>query len=98
MNPPPRKTSTQLLQLIGVNLHPEKGLCYIEAILKHGHVTALATVAQVRRAADAIVVACAIGVTSQGGIATGIGKYHHPSNPGSAGAGAGLFFFLPNRL
>ena len=52
----------------------DRGLCYIQAVLIGGHTTARATLNLLRRAAASLVVQCATGAVSEGGIATTIGK------------------------
>ena len=52
----------------------DRGSCYFQAVLIGDHKTAEATLNMLRRAAAALVVQCATGGTSQGGIATQIGK------------------------
>lgn len=52
----------------------DRGLCYIQTVLVEGHTTARATLNSLRQAATSLVVQCATGVVSQGGIATNIGK------------------------
>ena len=51
-----------------------RGLCYVQPVLIGGHRTAKASINMMRRAAANIIVRCATDTTSQGGIATNIGK------------------------
>ena len=51
-----------------------RGLCYVQPVLIGDHRTAKASINMMRRAAANIIVRCATDTTSQGGIATNIGK------------------------
>ena len=51
-----------------------RGLCYVEPVLIGDHTSAKASLNMIRQAASALVLQCAVGITSQGGIATNIGK------------------------
>lgn len=67
----------------------DRGLCYFQAILVADATTARASIGMLRRAAQALVLQCAAGGESQGGIVTNIGgdnrlavilgKYHLPA-------------------
>lgn len=52
----------------------DRGLCYMQAVLVGDHITGKASLNMLRGAAGALVLQCAAGAVSQGGIATGIGK------------------------
>lgn len=52
----------------------DRGLCYIQAVLIGDHTTAKASLNMLRRAASSLLLQCVTSVTSQGGIATNIGK------------------------
>ena len=52
----------------------DRGLCYVQPVLIGDHKTAKASINMMRRAAAAIIVRCATDTSSQGGIATNIGK------------------------
>lgn len=52
----------------------DRGLCYIQAIIIGDHETAHASINMLRKAGTALFLQCATGATSQGGIATNIGK------------------------
>ena len=51
-----------------------RALCYVQPVLIGDHKTALASLNMIRSAASALVMQCATGTESQGGIATNIGK------------------------
>ena len=57
-----------------------RGLCYVQPVLIGDHKTAQASLNMMRRAAAALVMQCAIGFQSQGGIATNIGKNESQSH------------------
>ena len=52
----------------------DRTLCYFQAILVGDSTTARASIDMIRRAAQSLVLKCATGGDSQGGIVTGIGK------------------------
>ena len=52
----------------------DRGICYVQPVLVGDHKTGKASIDMIRRAAAAIIVRCATDTTSQGGIATNIGK------------------------
>ena len=52
----------------------DRALCYFQAILVGDATTAKASIDMIRRAAQALVLQCATGGESQGGIVTNIGK------------------------
>ena len=52
----------------------DRGLCYFQAILVGDSTTATASIDMIRRAAQSLVLQCAAGGESQGGIVTNIGK------------------------
>ena len=52
----------------------DRALCYFQAILVGDSTTATASIDMIRRAAQSLVLTCATGGDSQGGIVTGIGK------------------------
>ena len=52
----------------------DRGLCYFQAILVGDSTTARASIDMIRRAAQSLVLQCAAGGESQGGIVTNIGK------------------------
>ena len=52
----------------------DRALCYFQAILVGDSTTARASIDMIRRAAQALVLQCATGGESQGGIVTNIGK------------------------
>ena len=52
----------------------DRGLCYVQPVLIGDHKTGQASINMMRRAAAAIIVRCATDTSSQGGIATNIGK------------------------
>ena len=52
----------------------DRGLCYVQTLLIGDHTTAKASISMLRRAASSLLLQCVTSVTSQGGIATNIGK------------------------
>ena len=52
----------------------DRGFCYVQPVLIGDHKTAKASINMVRQAAANIIVRCATDTSSQGGIATNIGK------------------------
>ena len=52
----------------------DQALCYVQPVLIPGHTTAKGSLSMIHRAAAALILRCAASDTSQGGIATGIGK------------------------
>ena len=57
-----------------------KGVCYVQPVLIGDHKTAKASINMIRRAAANIIVRCATDTSSQGGIATNIGKCKKPGS------------------
>ena len=51
-----------------------RALCYVQPVLIGDYKTALASLNMMRQAAAALVMQCALGAESQGGVATNIGK------------------------
>ena len=59
----------------------DQALCYTQAVLVGDHSSAKASKTMLRDAAAALIRHCAAGATSQGGIATNIGKKERLPNP-----------------
>ena len=59
----------------------DKGSCFFQTIIVDQNVkTARASLNQVRSAASALILRCAAGADSRGGIASNIGKLLYPQN------------------